>query len=194
VQERKHVICICALLLAVVVLCSCSKSKTRTTAVGGGEMAVKTTIELKSNAFDDGGTIPAEYTCDGAGTSPELRWSGVPVETKSLVLISDDPDAPMGTFTHWVMYNIPPNVRSLPKGIPNKPRLDDGSLQGVNSARRIGYTPPCPPSGSHRYIFTIYALDTALTLEPGANRSEVDKAMEGHILAEGKLMGRYARR
>ncbi|MCL6629120.1 MAG: YbhB/YbcL family Raf kinase inhibitor-like protein [Armatimonadetes bacterium] len=151
-------------------------------------------MELKSNAFDDGGTIPAEYTCDGAGTSPELQWSGVPAETKSLVLISDDPDAPMGTFTHWVMYNIPPDVRSLPKGIPNKPRLDDGSLQGVNSARRIGYTPPCPPSGSHRYIFTIYALDTVLTLEPGANRSQVDKAMEGHILAEGKLMGRYARR
>lgn len=193
-QETKQPICICVLLIASVVLSSCSKGKTTATSVGGGEMAVKATIELRSAAFDNGGTIPAEYTCDGVGTSPQLQWSGVPVETKSLVLISYDPDAPMGTFTHWVMYNIPPNVRSLPKGIPNEPRLENGSLQGINSARRIGYTPPCPPSGSHRYIFTLYALDTVLNLEPGVDRSQVEKAMEGHILAKGKLMGRYARR
>jgi Raf kinase inhibitor-like YbhB/YbcL family protein len=157
-------------------------------------MAVRTTIEIKSSAFTDGGKIPVEYTCDGAGISPDLSWSNVPPETKSLVLICDDPDAPMGTFTHWVMYNIPPKVNNLPAGTPAEPKLDNGALQGINSARKIGYTPPCPPSGTHRYIFTIYALDTVLNLEPGVQKSEVEQAMEGHILAEGRIIGKYSRR
>jgi Raf kinase inhibitor-like YbhB/YbcL family protein len=182
------------LLPLLLVQCSCDKGKPRSTTTGGSKMAVRTTIEIKSSAFTDGGKIPVEYTCDGAGISPDLSWSNVPPETKSLVLICDDPDAPMGTFTHWVMYNIPPKVNNLPAGTPAEPKLDNGALQGINSARKIGYTPPCPPSGTHRYIFTIYALDTVLNLEPGVQKSEVEQAMEGHILAEGRIIGKYSRR
>lgn len=149
---------------------------------------------ITSSAFAHGAMIPKEYTCDGKDVSPPLSWSDPPEKTQSFALIMDDPDAPMGTWVHWVIYNIPATARSLPEGIPTNADLPDGSRQGRNSWRRIGYGGPCPPSGSHRYFFKLYALDTALTLASGATKEELLQAMEGHILAQAELMGRYARR
>lgn len=158
-------------------------------AKGGEEVEIKVT----SAAFQEGGRIPPKYTCDGEDISPPLKWSGVPENAKGLALISDDPDAPGGTWVHWVLYNLPPSVQELPEGIPPDPKLPNGGLQGTNDFRRIGYGGPCPPSGTHRYYFKLYALDTALNLDAGATKGELLQAMEGHLLAEGRLMGRYQR-
>lgn len=150
-------------------------------------------IKVKSTAFDEGGMIPKRYTCDGADISPQLSWTGVPDGTKSIALISDDPDAPMGTWVHWVLYNLPPDVTELPEGVPSKKVLENGAKQGTNDFRKIGYGGPCPPGGTHRYYFKIYALDNEVNLEPGATKDQLLKAMKGHILVEGQLMGRYKR-
>ncbi|RMH00973.1 MAG: YbhB/YbcL family Raf kinase inhibitor-like protein [Chloroflexi bacterium] len=164
----------------------------------GDEAVVETavsgqTITITSPAFTQGSPIPALYTCDDQNISPELTWSGVPEEATSLVLIMDDPDAPVGTFVHWVVYNLPPDIDGLAAGVPADEQLANGGIQGVNGRRQTGYTGPCPPTGEHRYFFKIYALDTLLTLAPGANKAEVVAAMEGHILASGELMGTYSR-
>lgn len=151
-------------------------------------------ITLTSSAFTHGAMIPKEYTCDGKDISPPLSWSDPPEKTQSFALIMDDPDAPMGTWVHWVIYNIPATARGLPGGVPKDADLPDGSRQGRNSWRKIGYGGPCPPSGTHRYFFKLYALDIVLTLASGATKDELLKAMEGHILANAELMGRYARR
>ncbi len=153
-------------------------------------------MELRSPAFKNGETIPVKYTCDGEDISPALSWSGAPAGTKSFVLIMDDPDAPMGTWIHWVVYNIPANVNSLPENVPPEKKLKDGTLQGKNSWGRIGYGGPCPPppTGAHRYFFKLYAIDKILPLGPGATKKEVLKAIEGHILGKAELMGRYKRR
>ena len=151
-------------------------------------------IKLVSSAFQEGGMIPADYTCDGKDISPPLSWSGVPEQAVTLALICDDPDAPLGTWVHWVLYNLPASVRELPAGVPPDERLANGALQGRNDFRRLGYGGPCPPGGTHRYYFKLYALDKALDLKPGATKKELLKAMEGHVLAEGQLMGRYKRR
>ncbi|NIM20609.1 MAG: YbhB/YbcL family Raf kinase inhibitor-like protein [Candidatus Latescibacteria bacterium] len=150
-------------------------------------------IKLESAAFEHGGMIPSKYTCDGADVSPPLVWSGLPEGTKSVALICDDPDAPMGTWVHWVIYNIPPDTTSLDEGIPSKENIELGARQGKNDFRKIGYGGPCPPGGTHRYFFKLYALDTVLDLEPGATKRELLKSMEGHISAQGELMGRYKR-
>ncbi len=150
-------------------------------------------ITVSSEAFMEGGAIPAEYTCDGRNVSPPLSWKGIPENAKSIALIMDDPDAPMGTWVHWVLFNIPSNTEKLPKGIPKNPTLGDGSRQGMTSFGRPGYGGPCPPSGMHRYYFKIYALDTMLDLQTNATKREVENAMKGHVLAQGELMGRYAR-
>lgn len=151
-------------------------------------------MELTSPAFSEGGTIPRKYTCDGEDLSPPLVWRNVPQGTKSIALICDDPDAPMGTWVHWVIYDIPPTASELPEGVPAVEALPDGSKQGINDFRRIGYGGPCPPPGRpHRYFFRIYALDTVLGLEPGATKDALLRSMEGHILAQGQLMGRYGR-
>lgn len=150
-------------------------------------------IKVKSTAFDEGDMIPKRYTCDGADISPQLSWTGIPEGTKSIALISDDPDAPMGTWVHWVLYNLPSNVTELPEGIPSKKILENGAKQGTNDFRKIGYGGPCPPGGTHRYYFKIYALDNEVNMEPGATKDQLLKAMKGHILAEGQLMGRYKR-
>lgn len=150
---------------------------------------------LTSTAFSQGGEIPARYTCKGQDLSPPLSWSDVPEGTKSLVLICDDPDAPRGTFVHWVVYNIPPSASRLPEGIPAEPSLEDGTLQGINHFGKIGYGGPCPPPGpAHRYFFKLYALDTTLELPPGATKEQVLKAMEGHILAKAELVGTFGTR
>ncbi len=156
---------------------------------GGTEMA----ITITSSAFSDGGMIPKGYTCDGANISPPLTWSGVPTDSKSLALIVDDPDAPMGTWVHWVLFNIPANISELSHTVPSTKVLENGAKHGINDFGRFDYGGPCPPGGTHRYYFKLYALDTELTQEPGLTKDELLKAMQGHILTEGQLMGRYAR-
>ncbi|MHB2149462.1 YbhB/YbcL family Raf kinase inhibitor-like protein [Calditrichota bacterium LG25] len=150
-------------------------------------------MKLISSAFEEGGMIPSKYTCDGQDVSPPLRWSDVPQETRSFALICDDPDAPMGTWVHWVIYNIPDTTRSLPEAIPSSERLDNGTLQGKNDFKRYGYGGPCPPGGTHRYFFKLYALDTKLDLPAGATKAQLLKAMNGHIVGEAQLMGKYSR-
>jgi len=156
---------------------------------GGPERA----FELTSTAFAAGEPIPQKYTCDGQDISPPLQWSDPPQGTQSLALICDDPDAPVGTWVHWVLFNLPAEARALPEAVPPQAELPDGSRHGQNSWRRLDYGGPCPPSGSHRYFFKLYALDTVLDLEAGEGKKQVLKAMEGHILAQAELMGVYSR-
>lgn len=148
---------------------------------------------ITSPAFTEGAMIPKQHTCDGADISPALAWTGVPESTKSLALICDDPDAPMGTWVHWVLFNLPAGESGLPAKVPSDASLSNGAKHGTNDFRRLGYGGPCPPGGTHRYYFKLYALDTALNLESGATKSKVEEAMRGHILAEGQLMGKYRR-
>ena len=156
---------------------------------GGPEMA----FELTSTAFAPGEPIPRKYTCDGEDISPPLQWSDPPQGTQSFALIADDPDAPIGTWVHWVLYNLPAETRALPEAVPSDAELSDGSRHGQNGWRKLGYGGPCPPSGTHRYFFKLYALDTVLDLAAGASKEQVLKAMEGHILAQTELMGVYSR-
>ena len=150
-------------------------------------------IELTSTAFSEGEMIPGRYSCDGEDVSPPLAWSGVPEAAQSLALICDDPDAPVGTWDHWVLFNISASASSLPEALPAEPTLESGAVNGSNSWGRLGYGGPCPPGGTHRYFFYLYALDTQLSLESGATKPQLLQAMEGHILTEGQLMGRYQR-
>jgi len=150
-------------------------------------------LTVKSTAFNNGGMIPEVYTCDGKDISPPLSWSQGPSGTRTYALISDDPDAPMGTWVHWVIYNIPANVTSLEENIPKTEKLQNGAVQGKNDFRRFGYGGPCPPGGTHRYYFRVYALDTVLKEGPGLTKKQLLKSMEGHILAQGELMGKYSR-
>ena len=151
------------------------------------------TLVISSTAFADGQSIPRQYSCMGPGISPPLSWSEAPAATQSMALVLDDPDAPAGTFVHWVIYNIPASSAGLPEALPADEQLADGTLQGTNSARRTGYSPPCPPSGTHHYFFKLYAVDTMLTLGAGAGKQELLKAMQGHIVAQGELMGTFTR-
>jgi len=148
---------------------------------------------LTSSAFQDGGRIPQKYTCDGENTSPPLSWTGAPEGTKTFALIVDDPDAPGGTFTHWVIFNIPATEDNLPASIPNTPTLSAGVMQGINGAGKIGYAGPCPPSGVHHYVFTLYALDTTLNLQPGSTKQDTLNSMQGHILAQTQITGLYSK-
>ncbi|WP_319416597.1 YbhB/YbcL family Raf kinase inhibitor-like protein [Marispirochaeta aestuarii] len=150
-------------------------------------------MKIESPVFRDGESIPAKYTCDGSDVSPPLSWSGVPGGVRSFSLICDDPDAPMGTWVHWVLYNLPGETAALPEDLPAKGVLDGGGLQGKNDFGRIGYGGPCPPAGRHRYFFKLYALDTLLSLKQGADKKELLKAMEGHIRGECRIVGHYAR-
>ncbi len=151
------------------------------------------TLSLTSNAFASGQNIPSKYSCLGREISPDLSWTGAPVATKSFALILDDPDAPMGTWVHWVMYNIPATTNFLSEAVPAGGQLSDGSLQGENSSGNLGYNGPCPPSGTHRYFFKLYALDTLLNLSSGVSKDQLLKAMDGHILAQGELMGTFSK-
>jgi Raf kinase inhibitor-like YbhB/YbcL family protein len=151
-------------------------------------------FELTSSAFAQGETIPVKYTCDGDDVSPPLEWGDPPEGTQGFALIGDDPDAPVGTWDHWILYNLPPEGRSLPEAVPPDVELSDGSRHGQNSWRRLGYGGPCPPSGIHRYFFKLYALDTTLDLAPNANKKQLLQAMEGHILGQAELMGVYSRK
>jgi Raf kinase inhibitor-like YbhB/YbcL family protein len=150
-------------------------------------------LELKSASFSEGGDIPSHYTCEGADVSPNLEWSGAPADTKSFALILHDPDASQD-FTHWVAYNIPAGVHELAEGASTDGAMPNGSAEGMNDFHKRGYGGPCPPPGKpHHYTFLVYALDTILDLPPGVNREQLQDEMQGHILAEGKLVGLYQR-
>ncbi len=152
-------------------------------------------FSLTSPAFADGTAIPVDHTCDGADVSPPLAWSGTPAGTRALALIVDDPDAPAGTWVHWVLYNLPATTSQLPDNIAKVEALDlGGARQGRNDFRRPGWGGPCPPPGpAHRYFFKLYALDATLEVRPGALKSDVETAMQGHTLGVAQLMGTYAR-
>lgn len=154
---------------------------------------VKHKLQVSSPAFAEGAGIPSDHTCEGADLSPPLVWSGVPSNAKSLALIADDPDAPAGDWVHWVLYDLPPHLTQLPIGITPSEKLSFGGSQGHTDFGWSGYGGPCPPRGTHRYFFKLYALDTVLGLKPGATKEELLEAMQGHILAEGQLMGKYRR-
>jgi Raf kinase inhibitor-like YbhB/YbcL family protein len=149
-------------------------------------------FEISSPAFAFGGPIPSKYSCKGSDIPPALAWTEPPAGTQSFALIMDDPDAPAGTWVHWVIFNIPAAARGLAEAAPTDPQLGDGSIQGVTSARANGYHGPCPPSGTHRYFFKLYALDTTLSLTSSADKAKALAAMEGHILANAELMGTFA--
>ena len=143
-------------------------------------------IKITCSAFQEGGNVPSKFTCEGSDTSPPLQITGIPSQAKSLVLIADDPDAPSGLFTHWLIWNIPPQTTSISEG--NAPR----GVHGTNDFGKSGYKGPCPPSGTHMYSFKVFALDRELDLRGGAKRSQLDAAMKGHVIAQGELVGRYA--
>ncbi len=152
-------------------------------------------LQLRSSAFEDGGAIPVHHTCQGQDVSPPIAWMGVPPEARSLAVICDDPDAPVGTWVHWVLYDISPSLGGLPEGVPTTDITPFGAKQGLNDFRRLGYGGPCPPPGGpHRYFFKLYALDIETSLPAGATKGDLLKAMEGHVLAEGQVMGTYRRR
>ena len=151
-------------------------------------------LAITTTAFSPDRAIPKNYTCDGADTSPDLSWSGAPAVVQSFALIVDDPDAPVGTWTHWLIWNIPAQSSALRKNVSKDETLGDGSRQGRNDFRRIGYGGPCPPPGKpHRYFFKLYALDAKLDLKAGATKNELERAIKGHVLAQGELMGKYGR-
>ena len=151
-------------------------------------------FELTTSAFKPGDSIPRRYTCEGEDLSPPLHWTMPPAATKSFVLFADDPDAPVGTWVHWVIYDLPLDLCGLTEGVPTNDRLPNGALQGLNDFKRVGYGGPCPPPGkSHRYYFKVYALDVTLNLKPRATKAQVLDACKRHVLAEAQLMGRYGR-
>jgi Raf kinase inhibitor-like YbhB/YbcL family protein len=146
------------------------------------------TLKVTSSAFEQGAAIPLKYTCDGENLSPQVGWSEAPAGTQSFALIMDDPDAPMGTYVHWVLYDLPTGSLELPEAVQS------AGVAGVNSSRKSGYTGPCPPRGSpHHYNFKVYALDQMLGLQAGSNKADLEKAMQGHVLAWGQLTGVFGR-
>jgi Raf kinase inhibitor-like YbhB/YbcL family protein len=165
-------------------------AENRSAAAGGAAAP----LQVSSPDFASGGDIPKQFTCSGADISPALEWSEPPAGTESFALIADDPDAPAGTWVHWVIYDLAANLRKLPQNVPQAEQPGDGSHQGRNDFDKIGYGGPCPPPGKpHRYFFKLYALDHKLNLPPGATKKDVESAMKGHILAQGECMGRFAR-
>jgi hypothetical protein len=176
------------LLAAAAVACGAGGASDA--AKGGRAMS----FQLTSPAFEAGGNIPRKFTCDGGDVSPPLEWTEPPAGTQSFSLIADDPDAPAGTWVHWVLYDLPAAARALEEGVPAKEELANGARQGRNDFRRIGYGGPCPPRGpAHRYFFKLYALDAKTNLKPGATKAELERAMQGHVLARAEQMGRYQR-
>ena len=151
-------------------------------------------LQISSTAFSAGESIPKKFTCDGPDVSPQLKWNDPPAKTQSMTLIMDDPDAPAGTWVHWVLYELPANTRDLSEGIAKQEQLPSGARQGRNDFGKIGYGGPCPPPGkAHRYFFKLYALDTKLNLKPGATKAELERAMKSHVLGQAELIGKYGR-
>ncbi len=150
-------------------------------------------MDIRSTVFENGRMIASKYTCDGRDVSPPLEWRGIPPGTESLALVCDDPDAPAGTWVHWVCYDLDPSIPGLPEGVAPVETLPTGGVQGLNDFRKTGYGGPCPPSGTHRYFFKLYALDKKLGLPPGATKQKLVNAMAGHVLGEASVMGTYRR-
>lgn len=149
---------------------------------------------LSSPSFTNGGTIDKKFTCTGPDVSPQLTWTEPPAATKSFALLVDDPDAPVGNWNHWTLWNLPASSRGLPEGFSKNARLADGTEQGINDFKKTGYNGPCPPAGKpHRYYFKLYALDTKLALEAGAGKPELEAAIKGHILAQSEWIGQFKR-
>jgi Raf kinase inhibitor-like YbhB/YbcL family protein len=159
-----------------------------------GQQAASSKIELKTTSFTPDGFIPKRFTCEAADVSPALAWTDPPLGTQSFAIIEDDPDAPSGTFVHWLVYDLPAAYRKLPEALSRNNQMPGGGRQGINDFSRTGYSGPCPPPGRpHRYFIRLYALDTILNLRPAATRKELDAATQGHILAQAELMGRFQR-
>ena len=149
---------------------------------------------ISSSSFSNGSEIPKKFTCDGADLSPQLSWTAAPGAAQTFALIADDPDAPSGTWTHWIFYDVPASTTSLPEGAGKGERVTGGGAQGRNDFHKLGYNGPCPPPGKpHRYFFRLYAVDRSLKLKPGASRRELEQAMQGHVLGQAEWMGRYQR-
>ncbi len=169
-------------------------SQSNTETVASASASVAQGLSLASTAFKENEPIPIQHSCEGKDISPALAWIDLPKGTRSLTLIVDDLDSPQGNFTHWLIYNVPPEISILPEDLPRQEALSLGALQGRNSFGQIGWGGPCPPSKApHRYIFRLYALDTMLTLEPGATRQQLDAAINGHLLGQTRLTGIYIR-
>ena len=151
-------------------------------------------MELKSSAFQNGAEIPRKHTCEANDVSPSLSWDKAPSGTQAFALIADDPDAPVGTWVHWVIYDLPGDTKELPEATATSEALSNGAKQGTNDFKKIGYGGPCPPAGlAHRYFFKLYALDAPTNLKPRATKQQLLDAMKGHVLGEAELMGRYKR-
>lgn len=151
-------------------------------------------FQLKSNAFQNEGNIPPRFTCEGDNVSPELTWTGAPQGTRSFALVVHDPDAPRaGGYTHWLVFNIPASITHIAENAPKQTNLPGGGVQGRNDGGNVGYTGPCPPSGTHRYYFRLYAVDKELELKDGADKASLEQALKGHVLGETEFMGRYKR-
>jgi Raf kinase inhibitor-like YbhB/YbcL family protein len=151
-------------------------------------------LQISNAAFSVGEAIPKKFTCDGPDVSPQLKWNDAPPNTQAFALIMDDPDAPAGTWVHWVLYDLPANTRELSEGVAKQEQLSSGARQGRNDFGKTGYGGPCPPPGKpHRYFFKLYALDTKLNLKAGATKADVERAVKGHILAQAELTGKYGR-
>jgi hypothetical protein len=180
-------------LLLAGILAACTINSGAEPAQMTGEEGDTMALELTSPAFEEGEAIPEKYSCDGEDISPALNWGNLPAGTQSLALIMDDPDAPGGTWVHWVVYDIPPETTGFPEKISATGELPNGGKHGNNSWKRIGYGGPCPPGGTHRYFFKLYALDSVLGLDTGATKGRLLKAMEGHILDQGQIKGTFSR-
>ncbi|BDZ67029.1 YbhB/YbcL family Raf kinase inhibitor-like protein [Methanobacterium ferruginis] len=178
-------------ILLVIFASGCTTESNQTTNQTSNQSG---NFQITSSAFAQGGQIPQKYTADGEDISPPLSWTPTPQNTVSFTITCEDPDSSGsggGAFFHWIIFDIPANITQLAEGITNERTLDNGAKQGTNDMGTIGYVGPSPPSGTHRYAFKIYALDTMLNLEPGATKQQVTNAMEGHILAQTQITGRY---
>jgi Raf kinase inhibitor-like YbhB/YbcL family protein len=181
---------------AIAIVCALPSlsSGARASSSSSGDRQQTMSLSISSPSFSNGGDIPKKFTCDGADVSPQLSWTEPPATTKTFALLVDDPDAPVGNWNHWTMWNASPSVRGLPEGVSKEPRLPDGSHQGRNDFRKTGYNGPCPPPGKpHRYYFKLFALDVMVELKPGSSKKELEAAMQGHVLAQTQWMGRYGR-
>jgi Raf kinase inhibitor-like YbhB/YbcL family protein len=190
-RRRAMIAVVCPVAMVVMGHCSCRNGENDM-----ARMTVETdveTIQVRSPAFEEGGTIPRQYACDGEDVSPPLIWEPGPEGTRSIALIVDDPDAPRGTFVHWVLYDLPGHTQELPENMPRDKTLPNGAKQGPNGSGKIGYMGPCPPSDTHRYFFRVYALDAMTNLQPGKSKADLLEIMEAHILAQGQIMGTYKR-
>lgn len=187
-----------AILTSIVVLAFCFVSvkshKVPSAEASAPEGGSTVSFAIQTNAFAAGGLIPKKYTCDGSDVSPELTWSGAPAGTQAFALIVDDPDAPGGTWTHWIAWDIPASATNLPESLPKSEILHSNMRQGRNDFKRIGYNGPCPPPGKpHRYFFKLYALGAKLDVKAGASRSELESAMKGKVLGQAEVTGKYGR-